>query len=137
MKGTYSLIIHLTKDSEIEVGKLGKIKFRKGNYAYIGSALKNLNKRVNRHLQDEKKLHWHVDYLLEKAQIEQVFYGKGNERKECSIAQFLAGKFLSIKNFGSSDCKCRSHLFFSEDATELNKSVVESFKDVGLKPEEW
>lgn len=137
MKGTYSLIIYLPKDSEIKVGKLGKIKFMKGNYAYIGSALKNLEKRVERHLREEKKLHWHIDYLLEEAQIEKVLYGKGKERKECSIAHYLTGKFPSIKNFGSSDCKCGSHLFFSEDSTELNKSVVKSFKGVGLKPKEW
>ena len=64
LKGTYCLIIQLKKDSRIEIGKLGLLNFDKGYYVYVGSALNSLEARLERHLKTEKKLFWHVDYLL-------------------------------------------------------------------------
>ena len=45
LKGTYCLIIHLRKDTSIEVGKRGLINFSKGYYVYVGSALNSLESR--------------------------------------------------------------------------------------------
>ncbi len=103
----------------MKVGALGKLKFPKGHYAYVGSALNNLEKRVERHLRKEKKIKWHIDYLLRKGKVKEVYYKKGNQREECKIARKLAKKFNSIKNFGSSDCQCSSHLFYSKDQKNL------------------
>ncbi len=65
MKGCYCLIIYVKKKSRIKIGKkLGCIEFKMGIYVYIGSAMNSLESRLNRHLSDDKKLHWHVDYLL-------------------------------------------------------------------------
>ena len=70
MKGCYCLIINLDKNSEIRIGrKLGKIKFKKGTYVYVGSAMNSLESRLKRHLSDEKKMHWHIDYLLKESKI--------------------------------------------------------------------
>lgn len=45
MKGTYCIIVNVKIDSQIKVGSLGKLKFAKGHYVYVGSALNNLEKR--------------------------------------------------------------------------------------------
>ena len=63
---SYQLHIHLNKNIEIEIGKLGKFTFPMGNYVYTGSAKKNIDERIKRHKSNssDKKLYWHVDYLL-------------------------------------------------------------------------
>lgn len=115
MKGTYVLLIELPKSTDIQVGRLGKIKFQAGFYAYVGSALSGLESRIGRHLRKEKKLYWHIDHLLLHGRIRNIFYAEGSEKKECDTAKGLTARFATIKGFGSSDCDCESHLFYSED----------------------
>jgi Uri superfamily endonuclease len=50
MKGTYVLLIEIKKNCKIKVGRLGEIKFKKGLYAYIGSALNSLEKRIRKNI---------------------------------------------------------------------------------------
>lgn len=137
MKGTYALLVQLGQDTEIKVGKLGKIKFERGTYAYIGSALRALDKRIERHLGEEKKLHWHIDYLLTEAQIVEVLYGEDEEKKECAIAKNLADTFPTVKDFGSSDCRCEGHLFYSKNISNLKDKLISSFRSEGLQPKMW
>ena len=137
MKGTYTLIINQTNDRKIAIGKLGKVNFKAGSYAYVGSGLKNLKKRIKRHLREEKSLHWHIDYFLAHSKVKQVIYGKSSLKKECEIAKTLKKDFDSIDGFGSSDCKCNSHLFYSEDDIKLMRKVNESFKSENLEPKKW
>jgi len=113
MKGAYCLLINVEKDIKIKIGKLGRLNFEKGNYVYVGSALNNLDKRIERHLRDEKKKHWHIDYLLlnKNTKVEKIAYKESNKKEECEIARNIAKFGVPIKNFGSSDCKCESHLF--------------------------
>ncbi len=115
MKGSYILLIRVKNPVEIKVGKLGRIKFKAGYYAYVGSAMNSIEARVARHLRkNNKKLFWHIDYLLgnEYAEIVSVLIRESEQREECKIAQKLAEKFQAVPKFGCSDCKCRSHLFY-------------------------
>ena len=112
MKGSYILLMHLTKDTDIKIGKMGTITFKKGYYAYVGSGLNSLEARIKRHLRSEKKMHWHIDYFLHEATIDHVFYKKGDVREECDLASLFSYQFSSILHFGCSDCKCKSHLFY-------------------------
>lgn len=112
MKGTYLLLVHLDESKYIKIGKLGEIFFKKGNYIYVGSALNGLEQRINRHKRNEKKLHWHIDYLLKYGKIMRVYYKQGETRKECNIAKILSKKLTPVIGFGSSDCNCNSHLFY-------------------------
>ena len=112
MKGSYVLVLELESDREIAVGKLGTLPFKKGYYVYVGSALNGLEHRLQRHLRDEKRFHWHIDYLLARASITDIFFREGETREECAIAQYFAIFFSSIPRFGCSDCSCKSHLFF-------------------------
>ncbi|MDD2778249.1 MAG: GIY-YIG nuclease family protein [Methanocellales archaeon] len=120
MKGSYILLIELPESTEIQVGRLGKINFQTGFYAYVGSALGGLEARIGRHLRKEKKLHWHIDLFLTLARIKEVYVGGG---KECDIAKRMADYFDFIGGFGSSDCDCESHLFYDEDYEHLNEIV--------------
>ena len=61
---SYQLFINVTKEIDLKIGKLGRYLFPVGCYVYTGSAKKNINKRIERHLSKKKKLHWHIDYLL-------------------------------------------------------------------------
>jgi Uri superfamily endonuclease len=112
MKGSYVLVLQLSKDREITVGKLGTLLFKKGYYVYVGSALNGLEHRLQRHLRNEKRLHWHIDYLLAYASIVDIFFREGDTREECAIAHSFASSLISIPHFGCSDCSCKSHLFF-------------------------
>lgn len=114
MKGAYILIAKLKKDENLEIGSLGRLKFKRGFYAYVGSGMGNLYMRVLRHLKKDKKLHWHIDYFLKKAKILGIYFKISNEKEECKIAKTLDKKFSSVKNFGCSDCRCKSHLFYSK-----------------------
>jgi len=114
-KGTYILILQLKKMKRITIGKLGEIKFSRGNYAYVGSAFGpgGLNSRINHHRQTlKKRFHWHIDYLREEAELKKVWvsdHGENLEHEWASILKKIAIK--SIPGFGCSDCKCESHLF--------------------------
>lgn len=124
MKGSYVLIIRVPEDKQIHVGWLGELGFKKGYYAYVGSAMNNLEKRVERHLRKEKNRHWHIDYLLENAEVEEVLYLRSEERRECRIAQHIERHFSSIKGFGCSDCNCRSHLFHLNNLKKLKELLT-------------
>ena len=112
MKGSYLLVIKKENDSIIRIGKLGEIPLKKGFYVYVGSALNGLEQRIQRHLRENKKIHWHIDYLLKHAKIINAFYKENNTREECFIAKIFEETLHSISGFGCSDCKCKSHLFY-------------------------
>ena len=107
---SYQLFINVPKEIDLKIGKLGIYLFPVGSYVYTGSAKKNINKRIERHLSKKKKLHWHIDYLLnnDAAQIIDI---KKSEMIECNLNKKTNGTII-IKGFGSSDCNlcCGSHL---------------------------
>lgn len=117
MKGVYVLVIEVSEDFCANIGSLGKHKFEKANYAYIGSAQNNLEKRIKRHLSDKKNIFWHIDYLLDSkyAKITHVFYMQAPKSFECAIAQKLCNSSQGITGFGCSDCNCKAHLFKIND----------------------
>ena len=81
MKGTYCLIIELKKSIKTKIGALGKIEFMPGYYVYVGSAMNSIESRVKRHLADDKKLHWHIDYLLKNKDADIVVITAGANQK--------------------------------------------------------
>jgi Uri superfamily endonuclease len=114
-KGTYVLQVYVEKPQKIKPGKLPEAQFKKGTYLYVGRALTGLQARLNRHKRCQKKIFWHIDYLLQKAQIVDIWV-RFDYFDECCTAQAIHnGKPTpekSIRGFGSSDCKCPTHLFY-------------------------
>jgi Uri superfamily endonuclease len=100
----------LSKNLEVQVGKLGRFSFPAGDYIYTGSAKKNMDQRIQRHLKQNKKKHWHIDYLFasKECTIQEII--KSNIA-ECTLNQSTSGKII-VPAFGSSDCYagCISHL---------------------------
>lgn len=136
MKGTYSLIINLNKNENIKVGKLYKnLEFKKGYYVYIGSAMNSLIKRIERHLAYEKKMHWHIDYLLnnKNSNIEEIIFCMSNKKIECKLAKIISKKGKEIPKFGSSDCYCKSHLIYFEKEYDALKTVKKAYNEINLK----
>ena len=131
MEGIYVLLIRLRDGASIDVGKLGTIEFSAGFYAYVGSALNGLDGRIKRHLRINKKRHWHIDYLLEVATIEEVIYAETEESLECELADSLT-ELEVVEQFGSSDCKCKSHLFFSKNLETIKDTVLYGIKKCKL-----
>jgi Uri superfamily endonuclease len=132
MIGVYALLLKVDLGENIQVGKRLRINVEKGFYAYVGSALAGLEQRLDRHMRTEKKLHWHIDYLLQRGSLRTIIYAQTKERKECLIAQALASCLPSVFRFGCSDCPCKSHLFFSPDLATLESQVINAFMKQNL-----
>ncbi len=113
MKGAYVLYVQVAGSRDITIGMLGRMRFRRGYYAYVGSALNGIESRILRHLRKEKKTHWHIDYLLQNAEIVGVLCLRSDKREECCIAEKFGKDFVCVPGFGCSDCRCPSHLFYS------------------------
>ena len=127
---SYQLLIKVTKDIDLKVGKLGRFIFPVGSYVYTGSAKTNIDKRIERHLSKEKKLHWHIDYLLNNDAVK-IIDIKKSEMIECSLNKKTYGTII-IKGFGSSDCNlcCGSHLKYLGDyaLAELSANAIGGYK---------
>jgi len=113
--GTYALVLALRAETELRVGKLGTFVFPAGYYLYLGSALGGLRARVQRHQQRDKRTRWHIDYLLPHCNLVEVWAILSGERLEClwrDVVQSLPGARIAVPGFGSSDCRCPSHLIY-------------------------
>jgi len=120
MKGIYVLILNLGNDAVIQIGKLGEIALKQGSYAYVGSAFGYGGfKRVTRHFNVASGMNhvrkWHIDYLLPHSEVTCAVLIPSYDPIECSVAQILGKTLTGIPGFGCTDCKCSSHLFFSEN----------------------
>jgi len=121
---SYLLKIENKKEKYIEIGSLGRLKFKKGIYVYVGSAKRNLIPRIKRHLRKEKKYFWHIDYFLKEKQVKiEKVWKTGWE--ECQVATFLSRYAETVERFGSSDCKCKGHLFYvnSQNLSSFLKKI--------------
>ena len=128
MKGSYVLLIQLPKEQTITIGSLKALHFPGGYYAYVGSAMSGFKTRISRHLKSNKKRHWHIDYLLDKASITGIICSETIARTECTIAQALSRQFDSVPGFGCSDCRCHSHLFFSASESQMKSTIMAILK---------
>ena len=134
-RGCYIIILHLKKDTEIAVGELGNIPFRKGYYLYAGSAKKALTKRIERHQRLRKNLFWHIDYLRETDFLLQRVCQSAHQ-KTLNVPSRLVFKRLpdwSDSGFGCSDCSCKSHLFGMDKDPVKSPSFIEMLYTYRMK----
>lgn len=122
-KGIYTLIVFLSSEAQLKVGKLGTHTFTAGYYTYTGSALgkgaSSLKQRVTRHLKKRKQKFWHIDFLLahENATITTVIAVQTSRKLECKMNLYIKEELkpkIPVVDFGASDCKenCKSHLLY-------------------------
>lgn len=107
---TYQLLIKVAEPVRVRVGRLGEFVFPAGRYIYTGSALRNFEARISRHLSPAKKMHWHVDYLLAAPGVCVCEVTRFCE-PECLVNMRTSGEIVA-QGFGASDCRagCGSHL---------------------------
>jgi len=124
MTGAYCLILMLNIPRKIKIGSLGILNFSAGKYVYVGSALNNLEKRIQRHVNKKKKKRWHIDYITtsKDVQVVKALVKESDQRQECEIAQNISNYGIAVSGFGSSDCRCESHFFHIEDETKIDWS---------------
>jgi len=122
-RGSYLILYHLPKKRFMEIGGLGKVTFKQGYYIYVGSSMKSLTKRVERHRRSRKKVHWHIDYFRGLAEFQAALPVRSEDDLECELASAMTKlSEWSIPGFGCSDCSCPSHLFgFSTDPLSLRQ----------------
>jgi Uri superfamily endonuclease len=116
-QGTYLLKIALEQPAELIVGRLGSFAFQAGCYAYAGSALGpgGVQARLARHARAQKKIHWHIDYLLQRSHLLESWHVACRTRLECTWAAALSqlpGAQIPVPGFGASDCRCPGHLIY-------------------------
>jgi Uri superfamily endonuclease len=146
MRGTYTLIIFLSRETSIKVGQLGVKKFSKGYYTYTGSALgtgaSSLKQRVSRHLKKTgKKKRWHIDFLLahRNAAVIAVVAAQTDRKMECELNCYIKKEGvvrIPVSGFGSSDCKgnCGSHLLYFGEKDAIRKIVELYAEKFGFRP---
>jgi len=141
--GIYTLILKILEGIEVNVGRLGTLRFGKGIYMYVGSARGpgGLKARLTRHCRGPTRTRWHIDYLTSNSNVrvtaaviaeanldlEEVIAG-GMLRKEYCIKP-------AIKGFGSTDKTSYTHLFTCTCSMQrCITTAMEVFKESSLKP---
>lgn len=111
--GSYVLVLWMAKPCPLAIGSLGRVTLPGGFLLYTGSARGGLRGRLQHYLRRPAHLHWHIDYLMQVAEILEIWYAESPARLECVWAGRLRGAGLkaAIRHFGSSDCRCPTHLF--------------------------
>jgi Uri superfamily endonuclease len=113
--GVYQLLIEIPETRRFKIGNLGYLKFQSGLYIYTGSARGKSFPRLRRHFTREKIHFWHIDYLLEHAHILAYHIEPFRQGLECRLNKSTKRLYTESKYipaFGSSDCKCLSHLIY-------------------------
>ena len=112
--GAYLLLMRVRAECTLDIGRLGRLHFARGNYIYIGSGMGGLHARVARHFRSDKKVKWHIDRLLGVAELSGAVLFPSQHRHECRLAQAVLAfpGARAVPGFGSSDCRCPGHLVF-------------------------
>ena len=115
--GTYALVLSSTIDRPVVIGKLGTLKVKSGFYVYVGSAFGpgGLLARIRHHRNNTGCPHWHMDYLGKYLRLDEIVFTCDAAHREHQWARILSkarGSMVPLAGFGSSDCRCKSHLYY-------------------------
>jgi len=145
VKGIYTIILRLENHTKCKIGALGSYRFPRGIYLYTGSACgrgsASIEGRMRRHEGRRRRNFWHIDYLLGAGGWEILAFVYSNTERsfECKanghIREVTQASF-PVMGFGSSDCRCPSHLLYLEqyDVTWALYKVKRAYREIGLEP---
>ncbi len=130
--GSYLLGLKLSRPRMLKIGKLCKHRFPAGLYVYAGSAFGpgGIRARLGRHLRGDGRVRWHVDYLRAVARPVWVAWQVGERTEHDWSSRLLesgVGEVL-VPGFGSSDCRCRSHLLRLVTTSEVGQVLESSLR---------
>ena len=128
LPGTYTLIFSVSRKGQISIGKLGTLGLKTGFYIYVGSAFGpgGLKARIAHHCRKAARPHWHIDYLSSFLELNEIWYSYDPVQREHQWAKIFLnarGSSVPLSGFGSSDCRCKSHLFFYD-----SKPAIKTFR---------
>ncbi len=135
-KGTYVILLRIDKVFRDNVGSLGMVMLEPGLYVYIGSACGygGLKSRILRHINKEKKIRWHIDYITSKSfskvvAIAYTFIEKSLEECISRILEYSPLFSIAWPKFGCSDKHSKTHLYRcrSNDVIKCIDACVEAF----------
>jgi len=139
--GVYLLEIFASEQFKVEIDAFKEKIFQPGYYYYSGSAQKNLEQRVERHQQESKNVHWHIDHVtsIPTNKIKAIFLFEGaNKNFECALIKELTENFrlkIAAKGFGNTDCKrCLSHLLYCKQRMTHSHFIARYQSTVRLMP---
>ena len=133
--GLYLLDLWLEREAILTPGHRGRQRFERGHHLYIGSAYGpgGLQARIRRHFRfgRKSKHHWHVDALLERANLLGAWWSTLDGQSECGWAESL-GQFgrRSPDGFGSTDCGCSGHLVYFRSQARLEQAIGSLASDI-------
>ena len=81
----------------------------------------------------KKKFHWHIDYLLKESEVTDVIYAETTKKIECNLSEYLSKQTNGIKDFGCSDCKCESHLYYFKNRKEAIENVLNAYDSIAME----
>ncbi|HDZ35961.1 MAG TPA: DUF123 domain-containing protein [Thermococcus sp.] len=110
MRGSYLLVVLLKEDKTIRT-KGREFRLRRGHYVYVGSAMNSLEKRVARHFSENKRLHWHIDFLLRDAELLRAYLIPSEERLEEKLSLEVAKYGEPVEGFGAGDVRVSTNLY--------------------------
>ena len=116
--GTYALILENESSLGIRIGRRGNLQLIPGFYIYIGSAFGpgGIPARTAHHKKIQHSPRWHIDYLRKHADLTEIWFSYDTKKREHQWAKQLEQQsniVVPMAGFGSSDCHCTTHLFFS------------------------
>ena len=126
--GTYIVVLRSDRPKTVQIGKLARLDIKKGYYVYIGSALGpgGVLARLKHHSKVSARPHWHLDYLRAEIEFYEAYALHSPDRKECewaSIMENMEGVCEPLKGFGSSDCRCNTHLFYFSSKVKTVQAI--------------
>lgn len=130
LAGSYLLVLYLRRKTSIRVGRLGELNFPRGWYYYAGSAFGpgGLKARLSHHCKPLQRFHWHIDYLRAHAELRGLWFQTADnfEHRWSRALSQLPKAVVPVAGFGSSDCRCPSHLIYfpcRQRQLQLRKSL--------------
>jgi len=141
--GIYMLILEILEDIEVNVGRLGTLRFDKGIYMYVGSARGpgGLRARLMRHCRGPTRTKWHIDYLTSNSNVRvtaAVIAEANFDLEEAIAGGMLRQEYCikpAIKGFGSTDKTSYTHLFTC--TCSMQKCITTAmgvFRESSLEP---
>ncbi|NJE07908.1 DUF123 domain-containing protein [Thermococcus sp. M39] len=130
MRGSYLLVIKVERDLVVRT-KRKEFPLKAGYYVYVGSAMNSLEKRVERHFKKDKKLHWHIDFLLKEAELLRAYLIPSDAKIEEELSREVAKFGKPVKGFGASDLRIGSNLHYFKD--EPDKILIGILQKLELK----
>ncbi|MFW6256778.1 MAG: GIY-YIG nuclease family protein [Bacillota bacterium] len=131
--GVYLLEMYLKQEQSLKIGARGNFTFFPGYYFYCGTAQQYLRARLERHLRQKKKFHWHIDYFLQVTEIETIYCWPDESSRECELASDLLAvpeSKVPVEGFGASDCGCRTHLLYFTERPEYIVGIENRGADI-------